>query len=310
MRRLLGMVTLVVGLLAAGCQTAPTEMATAPAKATTPTGRVATEAEPVGTGRCDAIDPSACLLPWPNDRFTRADPTTDTGRRLDLPADGTPANVGGTHIDPAEWNRSDGFAPASTLLTHIAELDVEASKLPPVTDIGRSLAKDSPLVLVDVGERIAAWAELDANAADPDRQALMIVPAAACSKGHRYAIGLRDLVHTGGGAVDPDQAFADQVAEHPTRVTRATFAALRRCRCRDRRARRRVVVHRGVERRHLRALALDVGPDERRGGRGRAAVHRRHRRAVGLGPHRAGHLRDAEVPHRRWGTGLVPGQWR
>lgn len=225
MRRLLGMV-IVVGLLAAGCSSSADDGA----KRTSRADRApAAKAEPVGTGRCDAIDRSACLLPWPNDRFTRADPTTDTGRRLDLPADGTPANVGGTHIDPAEWNRSDGFAPASTLLTHIDRLDVAASKLPPVTDIGRSLAKGSPLVLVDAetGERAAAWAELDANAADPQRQALMIVPAAALVEGHRYAVGLRGLVRAGGEEVEPSTAFAGQVAK-PDALARATFATLRR----------------------------------------------------------------------------------
>ena len=41
-------------------------------------------AEPAGTGSCDAVDPTSCLLPWPNDRFTRADPSTATGRRVDL----------------------------------------------------------------------------------------------------------------------------------------------------------------------------------------------------------------------------------
>jgi hypothetical protein len=25
---------------------------------------------------CDPLDPSACLYPWPNDHFTRADPTS------------------------------------------------------------------------------------------------------------------------------------------------------------------------------------------------------------------------------------------
>ena len=34
--------------------------------------------------RCDVIDQAACLFPFPNDHFTVADPTTDTGRRLNL----------------------------------------------------------------------------------------------------------------------------------------------------------------------------------------------------------------------------------
>ena len=33
---------------------------------------------------CDPIDPSACLYPWPNDYFTKPDPSTATGKRLDL----------------------------------------------------------------------------------------------------------------------------------------------------------------------------------------------------------------------------------
>ncbi|WP_421120306.1 hypothetical protein ACE2AJ_03000 [Aquihabitans daechungensis] len=224
MRRM-AIALVVVGLLAAGCSDGDDGEGASPSSTSTTTPRVVTE-EP-GTGACDDADPAACLLPWPNDRFTRADASTATGRRLDLPEDGMPDNADGTPIDPAEWNRNDGFAPASTLLTVIPDLDVEASGLPPVTDIGSSLDEDSPLVLVDAdsGERVAAWAELDANAEDPDKQALMIVPAAALEEGHRHVIGLRDLVHTDGGDVHPNQGFADQI-ETPDAHTRATFAAL------------------------------------------------------------------------------------
>lgn len=33
---------------------------------------------------CDPLDRAACLLPWPNDLFTRADASSPTGRRLAL----------------------------------------------------------------------------------------------------------------------------------------------------------------------------------------------------------------------------------
>ena len=117
-------------------------------------------------GACDDIDPAACLLPWPNDRFTRADDDAATGRRLDLPTDGMPANADGTRIDPAEWNRNDGFSPASHLLTVIEDLDPEASDLPVVTDLGGG---SSSLALIEVANRtpVPAWAELDASAPDP-----------------------------------------------------------------------------------------------------------------------------------------------
>lgn len=225
MRRL-AMALVAVGLLAAGCTSSSSDGAggRSAGRATTTT-KVVTE--PEGTGACDDIDPAACLLPWPNDRFTRADAATATGRRVDLPVDGMPANAGGTPIDPTEWNRNDGFAPASALITVIPDLDVEASGLPPVTDIGASLADDSPLVLVDAdtGERVAAWAELDANAEDEAKQALLIQPATALIEGHRHVVGLRDLERTDGAAVEPSEGFAAQLAA-PDAEARAAFSDL------------------------------------------------------------------------------------
>lgn len=175
----------------------------------------AVDTEPPGTGACDDTDPTACLLPWPSDRFTRRDAATATGRRLDLPADSMPANADGTAVDPTEWNRSDGFSPVSKLMTVVADLDVEASGLPPITDIGRSLDDDSPLVLADMetGERVPAWAELDAQATDPERRPLAIVPAAALVEGHRHAIALRDLRRSDGTEVEPSEAFAALVED-------------------------------------------------------------------------------------------------
>jgi hypothetical protein len=229
MRRSL-VVLVVVGALAAGplagCSSDDGGSGSpAPAGAAGTTTRPVTQ--PPGTGACDDVDPSSCLLPWPNDRFTRGDATTATGRRLDLPRDGMPANRDGVHIDPAEWDRNDGFSPASTLITVVPGLDAEASHLPPVTDIGASLAKGSSLVLVDAttGKRVAAWAELDANVEAKAQRPLLIVPAAALTEGHRYAVGLRGLVTTDGAEVRPSTRFAALLAK-PDAEAAAVFAAL------------------------------------------------------------------------------------
>jgi hypothetical protein len=42
--------------------------------------------------RCDFLDPAHCLYPFPNDHFTIADPTTDTGRRVALNDASMPVN--------------------------------------------------------------------------------------------------------------------------------------------------------------------------------------------------------------------------
>ena len=105
---------------------------------------------------CDPLDERACLLPWPNDAFTVADPSTPTGRRLAIVADSTPMNADGVSIDPTDQNRADGFSPGSSILAFVPGLDVEASGIAPSTDIGASLADDSPIVVLDTdtGERI------------------------------------------------------------------------------------------------------------------------------------------------------------
>ena len=162
---------------------------------------------------CDVLDERACLLPWPNDAFTVPDPSTATGRRLDIQEGTTPANVDGVHIDVTDQNRADGFSPGSAILTFVPDLDVEASGIAPSTDIGSSLDPDAPIVLLDTttGERLPYWAELDAQAPEGD-QLLMIHPAAALPEGHHIVVALRDLVDTDGDPIERTSAF-DAVLE-------------------------------------------------------------------------------------------------
>lgn len=219
-------VVVTLAMLAAGCT--DSSESKEPSGSSAPTEYRAAKGDgPTGSGRCDPTDASACLLPWPNDDFTRPDPKSPTGRRVDLPADGMPANASGVRVDPAEWNRNDGFSPASRMLTVVEGVDPAASKLPPVTDISASLKPDSPLVVVDLttGKRIAAWAELDANATDPSRQALAVVPAADLPEGHRIAVGLSGLAKADGSAIEAGKAF-DRLREKPTADQRRWLGVL------------------------------------------------------------------------------------
>ena len=73
--------------------------------------------------RCDPFDPSVCLYPWPNDYFTRADPTAATGVRLNMNLLSMPRNAAGKPIDPTEYNRNDGFSPGNLIALHVPGLD-------------------------------------------------------------------------------------------------------------------------------------------------------------------------------------------
>jgi len=159
--------------------------------------------------RCEILDPDECLLPFPSDALTRADDTTDTGRRIDFVRESMPANSAGVHTDPSEWNRSDGFSPGAQITLLVPGVDLAASNLPPVTDVARSLDADSGLVLLDAdtGERVLAWAEVDSHAADPARRALLVHPARSLIEGHRHVVALRTLVAADGTTIEPALVF-------------------------------------------------------------------------------------------------------
>ena len=176
--------------------------------------------------RCDPIDPSLCLLPWPNDFFTRRDPSTATGRRLDIDPQATPQNVAGTPVDPTDWNRLDGFSPGSPIVTHVPGMDTPkafAKTNPPTnTHIARSLRRKSPIVVIDAntGRRWPVWAELDrsvdlnGNPPSPAQTALIIHPAKNLAEGDRYIVALRHLKDAHGNVLKPQPAFAKLAFGH------------------------------------------------------------------------------------------------
>ncbi|MDI2132338.1 hypothetical protein [Yinghuangia seranimata] len=167
-------------------------------------------AEAASTPSCDPIDPTACLLPFPNDWYTVRDRSTETGRRVAFTSAMLPTNALGASVDPAAWNRSDGFSPGSMLVVHVPGLDLARSGAAPVTDVARSLAPDAPIVIVDTetGRRWPYWAELDATATDPARQALLVHPARSFTPGHTYAVGLRGLRDTAGAPIAAGPVFS------------------------------------------------------------------------------------------------------
>jgi hypothetical protein len=159
--------------------------------------------------RCDPIA-DGCLYPFPNDRFTVADDTTPTGRRVSLDRASMPANADGVTIDPTHWNDLDGFSPGAAVLLQIPDLDLAASGVAPITDIEQSLTDSSPIVLLDAdtGVRLPHWVEDDTFAAGSGEVATTFVrPAVSLPEGHRIVVGVRGLVDGRGEAVAPTDAF-------------------------------------------------------------------------------------------------------
>ncbi len=158
--------------------------------------------------RCE-VSGHSCMLPFPSDALTVVDPTTVTGRRVNIAATSMPANAEGVNVDTSRHNRNDGFSPGSAALALLPGVDPAGSGLPSITDIAQSLAPDSASVIVDAttGERWPHWAETDSNAPDDARRGLFLRPAVNYAEGHRIVIGLRNIVDADGNPIEPTEAF-------------------------------------------------------------------------------------------------------
>jgi hypothetical protein len=159
---------------------------------------------------CDGLDTSLCMLPFPNDFYTVADPGTPTGRRVVIPAGAFPDSTTGRTFDPSPWEHNDGFSPGSTILVHVPGLSLSQSHVATIGDMGASLARSSPIVLVDArtGAWWPTWAELDARDPNPATQLLVIHPARNLTEGDRYIVALRDLRTSDGTAIPPGPGFS------------------------------------------------------------------------------------------------------
>ncbi len=162
---------------------------------------------------CDPIDTTQCLLPFPDNFFTVPDASTPTGLRLHFFEDTMPANGSGKHVDPTDWNRSDGFSPGSEIIVRVPGIDLQKSKTASITDIAQSLAPDAPIVLLDTanGQRVPYWAELDTWNHDQATRALVIRPARNFLEGHRIVVALRNLVDARGRRIKAPTSFRNIV---------------------------------------------------------------------------------------------------
>jgi hypothetical protein len=175
-------------------------------------------AAPAATAATPAADcqpfVEPCLLPFPNDLFTKPDSTSATGRRVDLPQAAMPTNTNGVQINVAPYNRNDGFSPGSSIIARVPGLDNQAAieQTNPVrlADMSQTYAPAAPIVVIDAATRARTliWAELDSNASDSQHTTLLVHPGKNLVEGHRYVVGLRNLKNADGQTLAAPDWFA------------------------------------------------------------------------------------------------------
>ena len=169
--------------------------------------------------RCDFMDPTVCLQPWPNDYFTVADATTDTGRRLNLNANSMPANQFGVHIDPTDYQPrrrlqpgqpDHGQDPAGRDAGGVRQLGLRPRQQP------APLRRRQPAGGRDRRGHGRAAADLRRAGRQPEplharqhagRQPDHPAHPRTSSEGHRYIVALRNLRDAQNNPVDPPMPF-------------------------------------------------------------------------------------------------------
>ena len=160
------------------------------------------------TNGCDVLVTAPaghdCLLPWPNNAFTKT-AKTPTGVQLNITSAETPINNKGVHISPTSQDLNDGFSPGSMIMTYVPNLSLANSGIVDSTNIAGSLASNSPIVIVNTktGAHVPYFAQLDATNSDASSRLLLINPAIALTDGVRYAVVLRNLKDTSNATIAP-----------------------------------------------------------------------------------------------------------
>ncbi|MGZ5348164.1 MAG: hypothetical protein ACXWGV_11295 [Solirubrobacterales bacterium] len=169
--------------------------------------------------RCDFLDPAVCLQPWPNDYFTVADPSTDTGRRLNISTDSTPKNKNGAPIAMTDQNRGDGFSPGNPIIVKLPQVQTQQAfdntGFVPIDNLRRYDDDNQPVVVIntETGERHPVWAEMDHNPLEPDASGnpansnLIVRPARNFDEGGHYIVALRNLRDAQNNPVEPPVPF-------------------------------------------------------------------------------------------------------
>ena len=166
-----------------------------------------------GAGNCQPYAEKPCLMPFPNDLFTKKDPSSKTGLGVHLPQAAMPTNQDGSQIDVAPYDRNDGFSPGSMIVAKVPGLDtpqaLQETNPAPLTDMSQAFRKRAPVVLIDekTGKRQLIWVELDSNADNPANTMVLIHPGKNLEYGHTYAVAMRHLKDADGNKLNAPSWF-------------------------------------------------------------------------------------------------------
>lgn len=151
---------------------------------------------------CDPVDGIRCLLPWPSNTFTVADPTTATGLRVAV----TDAGLGATD-DPSSINRADGFSRVTPIQTGFTGT-LDATSFGDLTTGGVRLIVEQPGPSFGQIVPLRFATVTNGDASNPE-SLLVAYPRLPLAPATDYAVVVLDTIHR----TDGKPLAADRNAE-------------------------------------------------------------------------------------------------
>lgn len=173
----------------------------------------------------DTFDPNCnvlatsnmCAFPFPSAYFERADTSSATGVRLNVPPEIFELRANQIPIDTAPLNRGDGASPVSPILLHFG-VDVDLTKLPDQHHLNDALLQHSDVAIInmDTGERVRLFVEMDQNrdSGRNNRYAFIIRPMEPMQTGARHAVVVTKNVRDVDGNVLPSSPAFDALRDN------------------------------------------------------------------------------------------------
>jgi pimeloyl-ACP methyl ester carboxylesterase len=166
-----------------------------------------------GPPEANPIVPEVAAFPFPSDFYLVEDTGTETGRRVDIPAEALPERIPTSVVEGM-----DGFSRMPIIATYLGA-GVDPNTLLALDDHAGSIAADAPVQLLEEGswEAIPILAETDLTATLPENRSLLIRPLRLLDANKGYVVVIRNsLRNDAGEAFQPSTAFLALRDDEPT----------------------------------------------------------------------------------------------
>jgi hypothetical protein len=182
----------------------------------------------VSSRRCDPLDTTECILPFPSMEFMVPDNTTDTGWRVNIHPDVLPRLKGGIKLHPAFLNELDGFSTMAPILFYLEGLKEAQEngnnrvRLQGPQHIANSLTPASITALIDVGNRSLVPHSAEIDYLDASHPLVMVFPSKPLRHNTHYALAVLGARDAQGELLPPtpgmDEFLSDENNDSPRSI--------------------------------------------------------------------------------------------